>query len=87
MANKKKNVSEAAPAKAPETKPATAGKLPICARIRAKFADAAFRKKCLKGSAVAAIAAIVAAGGVFGWTKYAEMYAVPQVMGANFSLE
>lgn len=87
MANKKKNVSEAVPAKAPETKPATAGKLPICARIRAKFADAAFRKKCLKGSAVAAIAAIVAAGGVFGWMKYAEMYAVPQVMGANFSLE
>lgn len=87
MANKKKTSQETASAENRETSSATAEKLPVCARIRAKFADAAFRKKCLKGSAVAVFSALVAAGGVFGWMKYAQMYAVPEVMGANFSLE
>lgn len=87
MANKKKSAPETVPATPPETSSATVGKLPVCARIRAKFADPAFRKKCSKGAAIAVLSALVAAGGVFGWMKYVEMYAVPQVMGANFSLE
>lgn len=87
MAKTKKTVSKSAASETLETTSATAEKLPVCARIRAKFADAAFRKKCFKGAAVAAFSALVAAGGAFGWIKYAQMYAVPEVMGANFSLE
>lgn len=65
--------------------PAT--KLPICARIRAKFADPEFRKKCARASGLLAVSAALVAAGIFGWQKYGELYAVPKVEGANFSLE
>lgn len=87
MAKTKKTVSKTALSEKPETTSAPVEKLPICARIRAKFADSAFRRKCLRGSAVAAFSAIVAAGGVLGWSHYLKTYAVPEVLGANFSLE
>lgn len=87
MAKVKKTAPAAALKKVAKTVPEISEKIPLCARIRAKFADPAFRKKCSKGAAIAVFSALVAAGGVFGWMKYVEMYAVPQVMGANFSLE
>lgn len=87
MANKKKTSQNTALKSLPETPHPSSEKLPVCARIRAKFADPAFKKKCFKGAAVAIFSALVAVGGTFGWLKYAQTYAVPEVMGANFSLE